>query len=52
MEGNPCQHFFLSTDEQQKVKELQKIENEEAVRWELLSASPHSPGPVQREGKG
>ncbi|NKJ45891.1 hypothetical protein CIC12_03865 [Burkholderia sp. SG-MS1] len=46
MEVNRCQAFFQSTDPQQKVKELQKVGNEEAVRWEALSASQHSPGPV------
>lgn len=44
---NPCREFFQSANSQQKVKELQKVGNEEAVRWESLSASQHSSGPVQ-----
>lgn len=47
MEGNPCLQFFATTEPQQKVKELQKVDHQEALRWESLTASEHSPGPIQ-----
>lgn len=43
---NPCANFFEQhAGEQDKAALLQKSGN--AIVWESLSASPHSPGPVQ-----
>ena len=45
MAANPCEEFFEKhADCDEKVKELQKLP--EALAWEKISASPHSPGIV------
>jgi len=46
MPANPCRDFFaLNATNRDFVKGLQKTPN--PVAWETLSASDHSPGPVQ-----
>ncbi len=49
MPANPCQLFFAWHATNPKVvKELQK-RYEEAIAWERLNASDHSPAPVRSE---